>query len=64
MFMSQSQSWHLALPYLGIKPTSLESPVLEDGFFTNVPPGKPISVSISITLSIYLSICKCELCDS
>ena len=26
----------------GIKPASPESPVLTDGFFTTVPPGKPI----------------------
>ena len=63
--MAQSQLWHFALPYLGIKPTSLESPVLEDGFFTTVPPGKPISISIFIYIyhSIYLYI-KCELSDS
>ena len=29
------------LPNPGIKPTSLASPVLSDGFFTTVPPGKP-----------------------
>ena len=29
------------LPDPGIKPTSLVSPVLAGGFFTNVPPGKP-----------------------
>ena len=56
--MAQSQLWHLALLYLGIKPTSLESPVLEDGLFTTVPPGKPISISIFISIyhSIYLYI--------
>ena len=29
------------LPYLGIEPESLMSPVLAGGFFTTVPPGKP-----------------------
>ena len=29
------------LPDLGIKPTSLVSPVLAGGFFTTEPPGKP-----------------------
>ena len=28
------------LPYPGIKPTSLMSPALADGFFTIAPPGK------------------------
>ena len=32
------------LPDPGIKPTSLESPALADGFFTTVPPGKPFKI--------------------
>ena len=31
------------LPDVGIKPTSLASPALADGFFTTVPPGKPLN---------------------
>ena len=32
------------LPTPGIEPASLASPALADGFFTTVPPGKPINL--------------------
>ena len=32
------------LPDPGIKPTSLASPALAGGFFTTVPPGKPMDI--------------------
>ena len=33
------------LPNPGIEPTSLASPALAGGFFTTVPPGKPLEIS-------------------
>ena len=34
------------LPDSGIEPASLESPALADGFFTTVPPGKPVGSNL------------------
>ena len=33
------------LPDPGIKPVHLASPALADGFFTTLPPGKPLDIS-------------------
>ena len=35
------------LPDPGIEPVSLGSPALADGFFTTVPPGKPLTKNIN-----------------
>ena len=40
------------LPDPGTEPTSLVSPALTDGFFTNAPPGKPISLQEACILVI------------
>ena len=50
------------LPGLGIKPTSSASPALAGRFFITDPPGKPIFISISMSmhaklLQLYLTLC-------
>ena len=35
-----------SLPDPGIEPTSPVSPALADGFFTTVPPGKPMNINL------------------
>ena len=40
------------LPNLGIKPVSLVSPALAGGFFSTVPPGKPLMVPLSPNSSV------------
>ena len=39
-----SISYSRDLPNPGMEPRSLTSPALADGFFTTVPPGKPLVV--------------------
>ena len=39
------------LPSTGTDPASLASPALAGGFFTTVPPGKPIHVAATINTS-------------
>ena len=41
------------LPNPGIEPMSLVSPALAGGFFTTVPPGKPISLCVHIYAYIF-----------
>ena len=43
------------LPNPGIKPTSLMSPALAGGFFTTLPPGKPLPRSYSNEISTVLT---------
>ena len=45
------------LPDPGIKPTSLASPALVGGFFTTVPPGKPLSLLIRSAAQSCLTLC-------
>ena len=46
------------LPDSGIQPASLQSPALPGRFFTTVPPGKPISLSLYVFLPLYILICS------
>ena len=49
------------LPNPGIKPVSLVSPALAGGFFSAVPPGKPLMVPLSPNSSVSNADCpKCE----
>ena len=49
------------LPDPGIKPVSLMSPALSGGFFTTLPPGKPLMVPLSPNSSVSNADCpKCE----
>ena len=49
------------LPDPGIKPLSLVSPALAGGFFTTVPPGKPLMVPLPPNSSVSNADCpKCE----
>ena len=43
------------LPDAGIEPASLMSPALAGGFFTTLPPGKPLPRSYSNEISMVLT---------
>ena len=62
MEFQRQESWHELpihppgdLPDPGIKPMPLAFPALADGFFTTLPPGKPILVFLYNPLSYHLS---------